>query len=209
VRVDDAQREIQRAHDLLARLDHPAPALRAADVMRRAGTRPYLLRWAAGLILAALAAGAAYALPGSPLRDWLDRSQAGADSARAVPAPATDTLADSAAAAGAGMILDPSNAHIVVRAAGGSRITIELVTGTDVEVSAVRGRPAFDQQLDQLVIDGRGDVVDYMIRVPRQASRVVIQLGGRTIFAKRGAAIESSLQPDSTGRYIMVVDSVR
>ena len=116
--------------------------------------------------------------------------------------------ADTSSAAGGGMFLDPADAQIVLRAVGpGSRVTILLVPATAVEIRTLRGRPAFDQELDRLVIDGRGDVVDFTIRVPHDAARVAIRIGDRLIFDKRGTAVESTVQPEA-GEYVIRVDSI-
>src|SRR5688500_7027672 len=71
-RLRQAERDEAEVHALLRRVDHPAPAVSAEAVAARAGRAPDRGwgRWAAGILLALTAAGAAYAAPGSPLRGW-------------------------------------------------------------------------------------------------------------------------------------------
>src|SRR5262245_19183236 len=71
-RLFELEREQKEVYRLLQRVDSPSPAVTAAEVATRArASRSPWGRWAAGILLAAALTGAAYALPGSPLRQWV------------------------------------------------------------------------------------------------------------------------------------------
>ena len=72
--LDEARAEEHRLFSLLREVDHPPPDVEPLVIFaagRSPGTR--WERWAAGILLVAAAAGAAYAAPGSPLPAALDR----------------------------------------------------------------------------------------------------------------------------------------
>ena len=60
-----------RIDELLRVLDHPVPAVTAQEIAGRAARGPSRVRWAAAVLLTAGIAGAAFALPASPLRTWV------------------------------------------------------------------------------------------------------------------------------------------
>ena len=67
-----AQRDEGEILELLRQVDHPLPAVDAEALAARArGIGLVWGRWAAGILLVLGTVGAAYAVPGSPVRGWV------------------------------------------------------------------------------------------------------------------------------------------
>jgi anti-sigma factor RsiW len=182
-RVARAERDEAEVYALLREVDHAVPRIDAGSVAQRAGARrPSWLKWAAGIVLALGLAGAAYAVPGSPLaafvRGLIDRPAQTPDSAAAV----------------GGIAVTPG-AELVVefmsrQTAGAAELS--LSDGRDVVVRAVSGAARFTAGADRLEIDNRGSVATFEIQIPRTAPRVEILVGSTRVFLKLGDQISAA-----------------
>ena len=174
----DEQREDAELFSLLGALDHPVPRVDARAVAALATRRrPAYLRWAAGIVLGLGLAGAAYALPGSPLRAWVRALVHGT-----APGP---TQADSGFA---GIAVAPGQGLSVVftaRQAVGSADVI-LTDSAEVVVRALTGAATFTSAADRLVIENTGSDATFEIQIPRAAPRVEILVEGSSILLKAG-----------------------
>lgn len=169
---------------LLRHLDHVPPRITADDVAARAraeGTR-IRLRWAAGLVLAAVLAGTAYAAPGSPLRGWLSTL---AERFRAEAVPNADS-ALVAAVSMAGVAIVPGPALVIEftqpQEQGEAKVT--LTDGDQVQVRAPSGAATFSSDPERLVIDNRGSTAEFEIELPRGAVRIEIRVAGAAVLLK-------------------------
>jgi hypothetical protein len=197
-RISEARGEAAEVRSLLSRLDSPAPALEIglARVVRE-GVRekaPPWGRWVAGFALAFAVAGIAYALPGSPVRGWMDavvqsmRGQPGGE----VPNPGTPTpdpppVGGIAVAPGSNLVIRFTSPQPEGRA------RIVLTDGPDVVVRAPTGSATYESGNDLLVIDNRGPSATFEIEIPRSALRVEVRLEDSRLFLKDGARAEPPL----------------
>ena len=189
----------QEVSDLLLDLDHAAPRIRGAaflvDLQRR---RRRIASIAAGLVL--FAAGAAAALPNSPLHRVLVRAlstnDSGSDTSTPVIHPAP-RVASAGVAFIPGSSLDISfrNPH------PGGHLRVLLVDGPRMSAAAT-GDAAFSIHQSQLEVTDRGVAMTFTLEIPRSVPNVTIRAGDEIVFEKRAGAISGSHPTDSTGAYV-------
>jgi hypothetical protein len=212
-RVAEARRETAEVEFLFGALDHETPPVAAQaviDAARAVAPRPrdsWWARVAAGFAIAAILAGAAYAIPGSPLRGWVTAvvqwvgTRSGPD-ARSPSAPAVGT-AGIAVAPGASFVIE----FTTFQRAGTAHIT--LTDTIDLTLHAIGGAATFDSDLDRLVVDNRGSSAEFQIEIPRTAPRVEIRLGGEAAFLKSGSAITTRATRVAPEAYQLPLTPVR
>ncbi|HKA60703.1 MAG TPA: hypothetical protein VKD28_18950 [Gemmatimonadales bacterium] len=168
----------------LRALDHPAPQIPVERIVARAATRRLPLRWAAGIALLLLATGTAYALPGSPVRHWVDRLMGRAPKATM---PGADV---------AGVALPPGQRLSVVftepRAPG--IVSITLTDDSTIDVRRLGGAATFNAEPDRLRIETGNATTNFEIAIPRRAAWVEVIVGEQRMFLKDG--------PTVSGRYV-------
>ena len=175
----------------LGLLDHPAPAVDAETVVRRAGrlpgpARPGLLAAAvATLLLAAVAAAAV--IPGSPLRRFVASVLDERSPAEAPPRPEPPSRPPPAS--GVAFIPEPDLEVVFLRSQPEGAIRISLAETPEVRVRVVGGSAAYELDPARLVVDNGGAAGTYELRLPRDLLRVRVRVGDRVVFEKRGAAI--------------------
>lgn len=200
---------------LLTQLDRPSPRIGAATVARLASTRrPRNWQWAAGIALAVGIAGVAYAIPGSPLPDWVDsfvRWAGGRPSSSTETAPAPG-LAVSGLSVAPGKTLqirfdsaDPSDLALVA-----------LTDGGEVQIRAPRGSASFTAGENAILVHPTGDAshgeagVTYEIQIPRSAPHLEIRVGSDRIFLKDGTRIIApAASPGSDPYRLRLIPSAR
>jgi len=179
---------------VLPSLDHSAHPTPVSAIVTRARRQRRPLRWAAGIALLVFGAGALYAIPGSPLRRWVDRLR----ERRAEPGALTSPVAGIAMAPGARF-------HIVFvarqSATGVGAVTIALTDRSTITARRIDGTARFSAEIDGLRIETSGAPATFDIGVPSAARWVEVLVGGRRVFLKDGAHIVSDARPDSLGRY--------
>jgi anti-sigma factor RsiW len=206
-RLAEAERDQDELDALLHALDGPAPRLDAERVAAMAGAAAasaspresgrfaresdrfarhgHPLQWAAGFVIALCLAGAAYAVPGSPVPAWVN-AVAVWIGGRLAPdrepaAPAADTgAAGIAVAPGRQIVLEFTS----LQATGDASIT--LTDDAEVVVRARGGAATFSSDEHRLVIDNAGSSATFDVRVPRAAPRVEVRVQGRTVLVKDG-----------------------
>ena len=194
MRVDDEQ----DGHDIdamLRHLDHPVPPVTAEGVIARAraseGRRR--LRWAAGIVLAVGAAGAAWAIPGSPLRGWVaaltaktshEPSPIEQAPPRVEPKPVL-----------AGIAVDPGTRLVIefVEHQHVGQIRITLTSGGQVEIRAPNGAARYTSEPGRLLVDNRGSSAAFEVNIPRTAAMVEVMVAKSRRFLKRGTHATPSL----------------
>jgi len=198
-RADEAKTERLAAEGWLRVVDVPAPPADMASILLAARRRPsHRMRWAAGLLVALGAAGAAYALPGSPVRAWVEDAVNWVSGHREAETPAPPPPGTPAVAG----ISVPPGRHLVVafvRRQEGASVRVSLHDGDDVIVTGPSGSASFVSEAERLVIDNRPIPVAFEVRLPRAAPRVEIQVAGERIFLKEKAM----LVPDAGGPVVL------
>ena len=203
-RILAAQQQEDWILERLASLDHSPPQVTARSIItRRDRPRPAWARWAAGVVLVAGLASAAYAAPGSPLPAALRRVVH-------LIAPAWQRVPDTTASprsaeSQAGIAVAPGE-RLVIEFAGGQATDtafVSLTDGTEVVVQATGGNTTFTSGADRLVIRHRGAAARFEILVPRHAPSVELGAAARLLWAKAGSRISGQARLDSLGRYVL------
>ena len=176
--------EDQWLEGVLRSIDHPVPRVPVETIATRARRSRRPLRWAAAIGLLLLAAGTAYALPGSPVRRWIDQLLGPED------AKSTESTPDVA-----GVALPPGQHFSIVFADPPPAGSVTITLTDDSTISARRhgGAATFAAEIDRLRIITGSAPTDFEIAIPRQAPWVEVVVGGRRVFLKEG--------PNVTGRY--------
>jgi hypothetical protein len=222
-RLAEAQGEENEIHALLRALDGPEPRIDVESVVHRAdapdshrhrgpaprpgrgrgGRHRSAIRWGAGILLAAIVAGAAYAVPGSPLPvwvhavvQWIGRSRPSPPG----PAPARDRDPDVA-----GVTVVPGRELVILFTSPQSKghARVSLTDEAEVAVRAASGAASFTSEVDRLVIGNAGSSAAFEILIPRAAPRIEIRVGGRRIFVKQGDHVITAASPDARGAYLL------
>ena len=206
-RVAAAERDEREVFDLIGSVDHPVPPVTVGAVLERAGARgrPWH-RWAAAAVLVLGLGGAAYALPGSPLRRWVDaameRATSGPDGIVPDPVPVDPSPED-----GAGIAVAPGAGLLIVFAGpevGGSA-RIVLSEATQVTIRAPTGAATYRAEADQVAVQRSGTRARFDIEIPAAAPRVEVRVGPRRIFLKEGARTTSDVPQAPDGAWILML----
>jgi hypothetical protein len=157
------------------------------------------MRQAAGFVLALVLVGAAYAVPGSPIRAWVDAAQDWWQARRGAPSAPGPPTPDAAA----GLSVAPGRQLVIVftanQSSGAAHVT--LSDHHEVVVRGSLGAAAFTSDTDRLVVNNRGSSATFEVAIPRNAPHVEIHVGGRQVFLKEGERITTGVQPESSGTY--------
>ena len=202
---------------LLRALDHPVPMVTAEAIAARArvsGRVTPAWRWAAAVLLTLGVAGAAFALPGSPLRRWASTLGAvvtGRGRSDAGPGSASTPQTPSPERGHAGIAVEPGRSLLIVfdRPAPMAMVVVSLVGGAEVIVRAPAGSATFTTYAGRLVVEGRnasppGSAPDtFAIDIPREARRVEIRAGQARVFLKARDRITSARPPDTVGAWLL------
>jgi len=209
--IEREERDERESLELLAALDDAPPHVTPAQVATaaRGGASPWG-RWAAGLALTLGVAGAAYALPGAPVRPWVEqllgpaqarpRPEAPVQPTSQPPTPEVGPASGPAgtppetAAAGAGLMVEPGQDLLILFSSpqtGGS-VRVVLGDGELVEAVALDGPASFTSDIDRLVIANADSDGSFEIRIPLNAPRVEIRVGERSVFLKDGQRITAA-----------------
>lgn len=199
-RFAQAEREEHEVYALLRAVDHEPPPVDARALVRRSRGRALgPMRWAAGALLALGVAGAAYAMPGSPVRAWV-KTVEHRIAGRPAPAPQTPTPAVSQPPALAGVAIAPGRQLRIVftsyQAAGELRVS--LTDSAEVSARAPAGAATFTADGDRIVIANDEGTATFEIQIPRAAAWIEIHVGGSRVLLKRGpdvAAARPAAQP--------------
>ncbi len=198
-RVEDGTREKDRVHELLRSLDAPAPAVTADAIVRRAEaeepgraeiatasrSRATWLRRAAGFAIVIGIAGAAYAIPGSPVRGWIHDVTRKLVGRPETPAPAPGRTGVSGVAVAPGDRLS----ILIEPGALGAEVRIDLTDGSDVQVHGPAGAAAYTSSAGYLLIRGRDSSAVFDVQIPRSAPWVEIRARDERVFLKEGPRV--------------------
>lgn len=202
-RVAEAQREEGRVFALLSLVDAPVsrPSVDAHGLAIRARrlVAPWLRR-AAAAVLALAAAGAAYAIPGSPVPAWVDRVVAWVGATSSGEAPPGGGGGDPS-----GIAVVPGPRFTIVFAVEQARggVTVWLTGGAEIVARRLGGPATFTTDVDRLTVENAGATADYEIELPRGAPWVEIRVGARRVLLKEGLRIATEAPEDARGRFLV------
>jgi len=180
--------EDERIASTLRHLDHPAAPVSLPAVVARAG-RPGRRwpRWAAATILAVALAGGAYAVPGSPVRRWVDRVLIPAPS----PAPIPRAQAQPATMGGIAVAPGARLEIVFVAPDSGSRVIVRLTTAGEAAVRGPNGGATYTADVGRVIVDARNGAADFDVDIPAAARWVKIRAGTRVILVKEGGQLRA------------------
>jgi len=199
--VDRAEQEERWLLDRLGALDHPVPAVRAGDIVRSRSRRGWG-QWAAGIFLGAALAGAAYAIPGSPLPGVIARivgSQETRGSSTVTAEPSDSVVVQAGIAVAPGSRLTIS----FETAVAGDTAVVSLSDSGDVVIQGRGGISSFTSDPERVAIHREGGAGRFDIFIPRSAPLVTLEVGTRRILIKRASRVTADAPPDRQGRYVV------
>ncbi len=184
---------------LLRSVDHPAPRFRGAAFLDELQwRRRRIASIAAGLALCV--AGAAAALPNSPLHHVLLRALSRTEATRTPNAKPVSNPVPPKAGAGVAFIPGSSLDALFRDPRPGSHLRIFLVDGPRVSATA-DGDAAFAIHQSRLEVTDRGVAMNFTLEIPRTVSEVRVRAGNEMLFEKRAGTVSGSRSMDSTGAY--------
>lgn len=195
------------AADLLRALDGPPPSVDVQRLIERAAHRPYGPRrrlMAAGIGAIALA-GAAAAMPGSPVRAYVARMFQPAPPGPTVAALVQPTPAAAADSTRQGVAFVPGPlvdiALHAVQRAGTLRITI--VAAASVRLTHQGGNAAYSLTAHGVSIDNAGSTASFDLALPETVAHATVSVGGHIVFTKSGTAVQAEGARDSAGAFVI------
>ena len=207
LRVSEAEQDEAWIMEQLRRLDHRRPSRPvriSTAALRRAGwSRPQ--RLAAGLALTVAAAGAAYALPGSPLPRAVHHVVSLLQGTIR-PAPAALPPVSTTSRSQSGIAVSPGNHFAIVFSGAvpaGSAI-LSLTQGEEVLVRSLDGAN-FHSDVDRLLVESKTPGAAFEVEIPRSAPSVEIRVGGRVVFRKNSSRIVTSALMSKDGSYRLML----
>jgi hypothetical protein len=196
----DARNEEAGIFGLLEHLDHEPPVVDASAV--RAPSREWARR-AAGFVVVAALAGAAYAIPGSPLPALVQRLVSSMTGGQGATPPAGGDASTPATPATSGIAVRAVG-NLVIEFAATQRTGAIIVSFTDdtmVRVRVIGGASSFITDVERLDIVNHGSSAGYEIEIPRSVSRIEIRAAGHPLLLKDGERLTTSATADGQGRY--------
>lgn len=200
--VADAEREERAIFDLLGRVDHPAPLVDAASFAPKRTALAVWGRRAAGVVVVAALAGAAYAIPGSPLPALLQQFVESINGDDSPPPSEGLSVPPGRATSGISVPAAPRFAIYFVVEEPEGVVAVSLTDEPNIVVRALGGAATFTTDVDRLTIDNRDSAADYEIEIPRDAPFVAASIGRRQILLKDGDAFATGLPTDERGRHV-------
>jgi hypothetical protein len=162
-----------------------------------------LARWAAGVALFLVAAGVAYAVPGSPVREWVNRVVLSTNGRTSRP-PRSISVTP-ANPGSAGIAVTPSDRFTIRFATTQKKgnAMVSMTDGPDIAINALDGTALFSSETDRVTIDNSGSEGSYEIELPRGARWVEILVAGKRLLLKRGGQIVTHSAMKPGGRYVI------
>lgn len=193
----DEERDQAEINALLRALDDPAPPLNIDAIVARARRDRFAWeRWAAGVVIALGTAGVVYALPGSPVREWVD-DRFGQTPAVAVPDVPPPT---------GGISVSADQPLVVVFAAPQQTgaITVSIADVRELKITTAGAQtPPYSSGQGRVLIENQDWLADFDVVIPRGAPRVEIRIGERVALLKAAEVVSTSARADAHGKYVI------
>jgi hypothetical protein len=208
----DCSRQLARWHEdeehtrrLLERIDHPAPPVSVDALIARARQRRP--RWrvpiAAGIAAALIAGAAAAAVPGSPVRRYVERVLTAMHPGAPRGTAGEVRVPERNVASGIAFVPTQSVEVTFREVQGVGAIRITLGDSPTLRVTHAEGTAGYALTDSGIVVDNAHSSASYQITIPRGAALVRVRAGNRVVFAKEGSRIRAAVTPDSSGAYVI------
>jgi len=193
--LDDARRRAELIAESLSALDGPIDyeaakaALRARlDSGREGGRTPGRTRWHVGRAAAVLlvTAGAAYALPGSPVRDWVFPTDADPEPTAGVEGGVSETLQEG------GIEVNVPEGRIQIVLTGLAPGSDLVVAWMDAATARIAAAPGSSFSFAEGRAEARVAPGPVRVELPRFAPVVSVEVDGRMYLRRTSAGLEVS-----------------
>jgi hypothetical protein len=198
-----AERDDSSVFALLRKVDHAVPVVDPEALVARLGWSSLGWgRWVAGLLLPVSIVGAVYALPGSPLRQWIRTAAVWIGGSQP---PASSSRAEASTLPMAGMVAVPGPRFVIAFESpeSGGHARVSLTDGKHVTVRAPTGAASFTSAASRMGIANAGTGATFEIEIPRTAPRVEIRVAGARIFLKDGSRVTPDRPATVEGDYLI------
>lgn len=203
-RIASSEREEAEIFGLLEHLDHPAPRVEAGTFVRGHARFGTWGRRVAGFVVAAALAGAAYALPGSPLPAFVKKAVQWVSGTESTTPAGVDSTSTSEVTSGIAVPVAPRFSITFVANQEQGVIAVSLTDGPNVVVRALHGSATFTTDVDRLTVDNRGSSADYEIEIPRDAPFLEVRVGtGRFVLKDGDRFASDGFAVDARGRVVI------
>lgn len=193
--LEESRRRERRVFGLLESLDHATPdldwqALEAPDPRR--GARLLV----AASIACVLGAGILYALPDSPLRDWIDRVRRDGPASEVEVAPAGPESVS-------GLSIRPTGPFELVFAGRQESgvVQIELVETPEVEIRVLGAPVDLESGPDRVTVANRDSRSSYAIRLPVSGPAITVRVGNAVVLVRSGGELRTDAPRTGTDEY--------
>jgi hypothetical protein len=192
--LEESRLRERRVFGLLEALDHETPALDwgAVEAPKTPGGPRLLI---AASIACVLAAGILYALPDSPLRDWIEQM------GREVPAPAEVGPGDLESVSG--LSIRPTAPFEIVFLGGQASgvVRVELADTPEIEIRVLGAPVSLESGPDRVTVENLGSRSSYAIRLPETGLPITLRVGGEPVLVKSGTDVQTAAPRTEDGQY--------
>jgi hypothetical protein len=196
---------------MLASIDHPAPMLRAHDVIMRArtrsGRRSVLLAAAAVIVVAGVAAAA---VPNSFLHRYLERLTAhrsASPTAVGATAPTANDAASRGIAFAPGAQLDVD--FRAEQSSGALEVRWAETPLVHLSQTGSSGDAHYALTPEGVTVDNGGSTASYSLVLPRTLARAHVRVAGRMVLSKEGDTVSCVGVRADSGTCVIVIGVVR
>jgi hypothetical protein len=206
----------ERDEEFLSLIDRGLPTANVNAVIARAAarrsTRGIRGAIAAGIGILIVSAAAVAAVPGSPVRAYVEHLFAHTrDSAATMPPLVTQSPIAPRETPDVGVSFPASSRVEIVfsRAGVQGRVRVTIVDTPMVRVTNHGGTAAYRLTLHGVTIDSVGSNATFEVMLPSTTGHAVVRVDGRTVFTKNGTRIRTTGALDSTGAYVIPFGATR
>ncbi len=198
--LEAAERTEREIVDLLGLLDHPVPDADPRRLARRADRQGFRRTLAAAALAFVVVAGAASAMPGSPVRGWLARVFAGP-----LRPPTVGEGTEPATTQPSGVSVLPSAEFELVfqEVQDSGLLRITLSDQPEVSVQSERNGVGYSVEPRAVRVLNVGSRASYQVVIPESAPSIRIRVGETTVLEKDGTSIVTSAARDAGGDYLV------
>ena len=196
---------------MLASIDHPAPLLRADDVIRRVRMRmkrrSALLAAAAVIAVAGVAAAA---VPGSFVHRYLERLSAhrsASSTALGATAPTANDAASRGIAFAPGAQLDVD--FRAEQVSGALEVRWAETPLVQLSQTGASGDAHYALTPGGVIVDNGGSTASYSLVLPRTLARAHVRVAGRVVLFKEGETVSCVGVRADSGTCVIVIGAVR
>lgn len=197
-----AQRDDREIAELLGLLDHAVPPADPQRLARYAHRRPARRTLVAAALAFLVVAGAASAMPGSPVKAWIARVFAGAE--QSVEPTTAEGVGPTAAHASGVSVLPGDRFELVFQAFQQSGLVrIVLSDQDEVSVQAESPEVGYSVEPRRVRVLNAGSQTNYSVTLPKEAVSIIIRVEDMIVLEKQGATIVTSAVQGSAGGYTL------